>query len=155
MRLFRFMSIDEFNKYVNGKKLINNTNHHKENNQKTNSIGFCFLNLDEYKPEEALHFLTGIVNFSICAVFETNNENVRRTKGRYNILAKASRPTNVYANYFELLNSEYNGFIANEYCTTKYSKDNFKLIKYTIPDWFNQHEWKWIKESDKINKEVM
>ena len=40
-------------------------------------------------------------------------------------------------------------FIANEYCTTEYSKETFKLIKYAIPDWFNSIEWNWIEYKNK------
>lgn len=40
-------------------------------------------------------------------------------------------------------------FIANEYCTTEYSKETFKLIKYAIPDWFNSVEWNWIEYENK------
>lgn len=127
MKLFRFMSLGEFQKYCNGETLINNTNH-KEKGQASNSIGFCFFNIADYKPEIMLHSLTGIANVSICVIFETKRENIRKSKGRY------SRAINEY---------ERESFIAKEYCTTTYSLDTFKLLKYTIPDWFNEEEWDW------------
>ena len=57
MEVFRFMSKLEFAKFMNGELLKNTTDH--SNGSKTNSKGFCFLNLKEQKPEEAIHFLTG------------------------------------------------------------------------------------------------
>lgn len=57
MEVFRFMSKLEFAKFMNGEVLKNTTDH--SNGSKTNSKGFCFLNLKEQKPEEAIHFLTG------------------------------------------------------------------------------------------------
>lgn len=127
MKLFRFMGLGEFQKYCNGETLINNTNH-KENGQASNSIGFCFFNIADYKPEIMLHSLTGVANVSICVIFETKRENIRKSKGRY------SRAINEY---------ERESFIAKEYCTTTYSKDTFKLLEYAIPDWFNEEEWDW------------
>lgn len=127
MKLFRFMSLGEFQKYCNGETLINNTNH-KENGRASNSIGFCFFNIADYKPEKMLHSVTGIANVSICVIFETKRENVRKSKGRY------SRAINEY---------EREQFIAKEYYTTTYSQDTFKLLKYAIPDWFNEEEWEW------------
>lgn len=137
MKLFRFMSLGEFQKYCNGEKLINTTNHNKDENKASNSVGFCFFNLADYKPEEILHSVTGIANISICVIFETERKNVIRSKGRY------SRAVNEY---------ERESFIAKEYCTTEYSKDTFKLLKYAIPDWFNEENWLWLeggKESGK------
>lgn len=52
MKVFRFMSKLEFEKYKNDITLINN----KKHDGKTNSIGFCFLNIEEFTPEEAMHF---------------------------------------------------------------------------------------------------
>lgn len=135
MKLFRFMSLEEFQKYCNGETLINNTDHNKDENNKTASVGFCFFNYADFEPEEILHSVTGIANISICAIFETKRENVRKSWGRY------GRTINNYPFIRET-------FIAKEYCTTTYSKDNFKLLQWTIPDWFKDN-WKWeeVKEN--------
>lgn len=130
MKLFRFMSYEEFKKYCKGAKMLNTTNHNKDNCKKTNSIGFCFFNYAEYKPEEMLHSVFGIVSCNICCIFETDRKNVRRTYGRYSQAINKdslSRRT----------------IIAHEYCTTEYDKDTFKLLKYAIPDWFNWNVWEW------------
>lgn len=130
MKLYRFMSKEEFKKYIDGEKLINKTNHHKENNRKTNSVGFCFFNYAHYKPEAIFHSVTGVVRTDICCIFETERENVRKTWGRY-------------ARTIDEEKMLRESFIAKEYCTTEYSKDTFKLIKCTIPNWFEREEWDW------------
>ena len=131
MKLFRFMSYEEFKKYCKGAKMLNTTNHNKDNYKKTNSIGFCFFNYAEYKPEEMLHSVFGIVSCNICCIFETDRKNVRRTYGRY---SQAINKDSL----------ERRTIIAHEYCTIEYDKDTFKLLKYAIPDWFNWEKWKWI-----------
>lgn len=137
MKLFRFMKKEEFKKYINGETLTNIKDHNKEDNRKTNSIGFCFFNYAHYKPEEMLHSLTGIVSFDICCIFETERDNVRRTYGRY---SKA-----IDRNSFERTT-----ITAHEYCTNTYSKYTFKLLKYATPDWFNWDNWKWRNGDGKL-----
>ncbi len=129
MKLFRYMSREEFRKYINGETLINTKDHHEEGNFKTNSVGFCFFNYAHYEPEKIFHSVAGIVNpISICCIFETGRKNVRKTWGRY--------ATNLTMN-------DTGSFIADEYCTTQYSKEKFKLIKFAITDWFNLNKWNW------------
>ena len=130
MKLFRFMSFDEFKKYCNEEELINNTNHNKDNNNKTNSIGFCFFNYAQYKPEEMLHSVFGVATCNICCIFETDRENVRRTYGRY-------------SQAIDKNTLDRRTIIAHEYCTTKYSKENFKLLQWAIPEWSNWDNWEW------------
>lgn len=36
-----------------------------------------------------------------------------------------------------------NFFIATEYCTRSYSKEDFKFVKYAKPIWNNREEWNW------------
>ncbi len=136
MKLFRFMSLGEFQKYCNGEILINNTDHNKDRNKKTASVGFCFFNYADFEPEKILHSITGIANTSICVIFETKRENVMKSWGRY------SRTINEYPPIRE-------SFIAKEYCTPKYSKDTFNVLRWTIPDWFSD-KWEW-KEGGEIN----
>ena len=123
MKVFRFMSKVEFEKYRNSFTLKNN----KKHEGRTNSIGFCFLNLEEYKPEEAMHFLSGIATFDVCAVFETN-ENLNG----------------------KLLCGFNDRFKANEYCITEYDKNKMRLIKYSEDIWKQlnpteeQQKLKWV-----------
>lgn len=138
--VFRFMSKKEFNDYKNGEILKNDTIH----KGRTNSIGFCFLNIDDYTPEKALHFLSGIVSFDVCAIFKTTKK-LRNTYGVY------AKPIKATENTLEDLMNIFNGFnetfTATEYCTTEYSDKNFKLIKYSENIW---KQWKTREEQLKL-----
>ena len=139
MKIFRFMSLGEFQKYCNGETLTNNTNH-KEKGQASNSIGFCFFNIADYKPEKILHSVTAIVNISICVIFETERKNVIRSKGRYSRMVESDNTDDK-----TLLVETRESFMAKEYCTTQYSNKTFKLLKYAVPDWFNENNWLWLE----------
>lgn len=140
MKIFRFMSNEEFEKYQKGKVLENNKKH-KGN---TNSVGFCFLDTDEFTPEKAMHFLSGIVTFDICAVFETK-EKLNKTYGVY---AKPIKRTgDAFEDLYNLLTNFGDKFTANEYCITKYSKETMKLLKYSKNIWF---QWKPNEEQTKL-----
>ena len=148
MKIFRFMSKKEFEKYRNGEILENKTIH----KAKTNSIGFCFLNIDDVKPEKAVHFLSGVVTFDICAVFETG----KKLNKTYGIYAKPIKSTgnpfedllNVFAGYMDSF------FRINEYCTTEYSNKDFKLLKYSENIY---QQWKPVEEQSELvwKKEIV
>lgn len=131
MRVFRFMSNEEFEKYINGETLINNTNH-KNNKFRTSSDGFCFFNEEAIDIKEAIHFLSGIVNFDVCAVFETDISTLH--KG-YGIYAKPLKSTGNFAIdlYNVLTNRE--TIKRTEYSTKQYNKKTFKLIKFSKNVW--------------------
>lgn len=151
MKVFRFMSYEEFKKYKEGQVLENNTRHIG----KTNSVGFCFLDADEIDIKEALHFLSGIASFDICAVFETNKK-LNKTYGEYAKPIKDYDKQNPLQFYHDLitLSSDIpeNRRRINEYCTKKYSKADFKLIKYSENIW---NQWNIIDhQKELIWKEV-
>lgn len=144
MKVFRFMSNEEFEKYNKNITLKNN----KKHDGKTNSVGFCFLNMKEYTPEEAMHFLSGIVAFDVCAVFETKDK-MQKTYGVY------AKPIKSTGNPMEDLLNIFSGFTdrftANEYCTTEYNKETMKLLKYSEEIWKQwnpagqQPKLKWVE----------
>lgn len=130
MKLYRFMSFEEFRKYYFNIELNNTINHNRDRKQKTNSIGFCFFRLLDCKPEKMFHSVTGIVDTDICAIFETDRQNVRKGMGRY---------------CQEIENTFYRKIIyMNEYSTTRYDKNTFKLDSFAIPIW-NSEKWDWKK----------
>ncbi len=147
MKIFRFMSKLEFIKLCNGEKLENNTRHYEKSN--SSSKGFCFLNYDEYKPEYALHFLSGVANTEICVVLETNN-NLNKTFGVY------AKPLSIEEykkmSLFELFDfSNINSMEVNELCTNRYNKRDFKILKYCEPyqpNIFNTGDFKWVEYHD-------
>lgn len=145
MKIFRFMSKVEFEKYKNNFPLINNKIHEG----KTNSVGFCFFNIEDYTPEEAMHFLSGLVSFEICAVFETE-ENLSQTYGIYAKHTESSGDPRI--DLIRALCGCNPRFTATEYCTTRYEKEKFRLIKYSENIWQQyderekQKELKWKEE---------
>lgn len=132
MELFRFMSIKEFDKLINGETLKNNT-HHKT---RTTSIGFCFMKTEDNTPEEAYEFLSGVVSSDLCVVFETNK---KLTKS-YGIYASP------YGGFFDTITED-------EYCTKEYNLKDFKIIKMAIPRYF-ENEWKWQTKITEIRKQL-
>ena len=138
MKVFRFMSKREFDKYMNGEELVNHTFH--GTNANTNSVGFCFMKVDDFSPEEASHFLIGVVDPDVCAVFETEAD----LEETYGVYAKPLRKGTLE----ELLKKWRESFKAKEYCTESYNKDTFHLVEYST-DWFISHvlgkEWTWLK----------
>lgn len=118
MKIFRFMSYKEFEKYMNGKNLYNNTKH----KAKTNSIGFCFFDINDFSPEFAWRFLKGAIFPDICVVFEVDETLLRKGYGIY------SDPNKTL---YELMNFIPKMIRVSEYCTENYNKEVFKLVKYT------------------------
>lgn len=130
MKVFRFMSKEEFKKYKNGKLLINTTKH----KAKTNSIGFCFFNLEDFEPEFAWKFMKGVVFPDVCAVFEVDKKMLNESYGIYSDPNKS---------VFELMNFIPKMIKVTEYCCTKYNNKDFKLIRYTkeINIFMQDFEW--------------
>lgn len=143
MKIFRFMCELEFREYMNGKTLTNTTQHDAD----TNSIGFCFLKLDDFKPEDAIHFLSGIVDWGVCAVFEVDEKKLSKSYGVYADHSNDSNneDINTFMFLMQLATGMIPRFKATEYCVTQYDKKAFKLIKYcnTAPDMLTEKKWKW------------
>ena len=126
------MSKEEFEKFNNGEVLHNDRIH----NAKTTSKGFCFFDLKDYSPNKAIHFLSGIVSFDICAVFEVDKSNLKERYGQYH--------KNSYALVPCIFPSR---FYAREYCTTEYSSKNFKLLRFSEDIW---NQWKLLEEQEDL-----
>lgn len=133
MRVFRFMSMDEFKKYQIGDTLSNDKKHH-DCGQKTDSVGFCFMDCDDHCPECAYEFLSGIVSDDVCVVFEVDESLLTKSEGTY-----AAPLINDDVGWFSTMN-------VDEYCCQSYDKTNFKLLKYCFNvSWDN---FNWIGETD-------
>lgn len=136
LKVFRFMSQEEFDKYLAGEKLINTTDHRKKY-AFTHSKGFCFFKymdwdddgVDGISPEYAYEFMTGVATMDVVAVFETDQE-LSESSGRY---------ANPYGSFFDTI-------WVDEYCIEEYSKETFRLIKYGHvdrgDDWEAKVAWK-------------
>jgi len=110
MILHRFCSAKEYEAYQRGEVLINESNHSIKRGSASTSIGFCFFPED---PEEAKHWLAGIVDFDYCVTIEVDESLVRKSRGRY-----GSR---------DLSGVEFH----EEYCTTSYDNKKFRLVEAT------------------------
>lgn len=144
MIVFRFMSNNEFQKFRCSNKLKNSKTH----KARTDSVGFCFFDIEDFKPEEAFHFLSGNVSSDICAVFETD-EKLNKTYGVY---AKPLKPDgDIISDLINLFNGWRDEFTATEYCCTEYSNKTFKLIKYTKNIW---EQWDRFEEQQEFKWEV-
>lgn len=110
MILHRFCSKKEFEAYQRGELLVNVTDHSVKHGSASTSIGFCFFKED---PEDAKHWLSGIVDFDECITVEVKSTDVFKSKGRY-------RSTDGRFPIYK-----------REYCTTTYDKKRFKLVEHT------------------------
>lgn len=138
MKIFRYMSKKEFDKLIKGEVLKNNKHHQGH----TNSVGFCFMKVDDNEPRYAYEFLSGVVDDDVCVVFETNKK-LTKSYGVY---------ADPYGSFFATITED-------EYCTKEYSLEDFKIVEMTIPD-FRKEKWKWetninkiVKKLDKIEKD--
>lgn len=131
MRVFRFMSNSEFEMYKTGKVLVNNNNH-REKGFKSDSVGFCFFDESEIDIKQAIHFLSGLVSFDICAVFETDKNNLKQGYGVYK---RNCKPTGNLGIDLVIALMDNNTMRRTEYSTKTYSKENFKLIKFSKKIW--------------------
>lgn len=149
MRIFRFMSEEEFNKYKNGEVLINETNH-SEKGGRTTSKGFCFLDYNKYIPEESFHFLTGLVNDSYCCIFDTNkplNEGTGIYADNSDLKQEEISMKDVFEMFERFITGNYEGIPrqeVKEYSTCEYSNKDFKLVGYAKPDLWKD-KWEWMR----------
>ena len=130
------MSFDEFEKLKNGETLVNNTNHGAEGRH-TNSIGFCFFDVDFDDIEDLKHeicmvyeFASGIVSDDVVVVFDTSGKELNKGYGTY---------ANPYGAFFDTM-------LVDEYSTTEYSKYSLKPLFYAkannyCDDEFDFFEW--------------
>lgn len=110
MILHRFCSAKEFEAYQRGDMLVNNTDHSKKRGSASTSVGFCFFTED---PEEAVHWLSGIVDLDICMTVEVYESDVIKSRGRY---LEAEKRVPIYR---------------EEYCTKTYDNYKFRLVDST------------------------
>lgn len=122
MRLTRFCSKVEYDKFLSGEMLTNTTDHYRGGKGGSTSVGFCFTT-DE--PKKAWRYLKGCVDFDVCVVLEIDDALLTRSTGKY-------------ADY-----STDDGIgtcLKHEYCLTSYSNKNAKLLKILKPEDFATKE---------------
>ena len=159
MKLYRYMSLDEFHKAVDlGLTMVNDTDWHRDRHCKTSSEGFCFLpedtvftSYDSYTGEGTVHhftpkqcylFLSGIVTAQVLVEFEAPESAVTESGGRY------ADPINAY-DFFASIG-------VKEYCATSYDCGTFIPLRYApverytrganVGDWYPVHRHSYPEE---------
>lgn len=138
MRVCRFMSAGEFERFLRGERL---TNQHdwKSEGRKTGSKGFCFFPAGENdpKPEDRIAYLTGVVSMDVCAVFETSITGLRISEGRY------SDPDAPLPSLLAIIGGDLGGMQwVQELSRKSYSNKDFRLVKAGTPDpWRQTIDW--------------
>lgn len=121
MKLYRYMSNNEFQLLTSGMTLVNN-NHFK--NAKTNSNGFCFLGENiisssgnTYTPQQAYSFLSGIVTPDVLVEFEIDDPTIL---------------TNGYGVYAEPMGYWGDCMTIPEYSINEYNIDIIHPLRYCV-----------------------
>ena len=125
------MSECEFNAYQKGEALRNTTDH-RQNGEHTTSVGFCFFTEN---PDDAIHWLRGIVNDDVCCTFECPDNKVRKSSGIY---CDHEKSDDSWGALFEDMLAAMAGeempnvvkIERTEYCCTRYSNKDFRLVDY-------------------------
>ena len=130
MKLIRFMGFREFLLYILGDTLESHKDWRMAGNR-SDSVGFCFFDTSE-SPEYRLHYLTGNVDISICAEFETVGPIImKKAMGTYaKPVELKARTTRKIARALEKRKS----MKVTEYSIEKYNRHSLKLIRAGIPD---------------------
>ena len=132
------MSKKEFVRFLRG-DILTNRRDWKSEGRKTTAKGFCFFPAgpDDPAPEERIAYLTGVVCMDVCAVFDTNVNDLNSSLGRY------SDPETPLPSLAEILSGRFGGVQwVQEYSRNSYSNKNFRLVKAGTPDdWRNSISW--------------
>ena len=124
------MSETEYQRLVRGKTL-RNTRNHASNGQKTTSVGFCFFT---EPPEEAIHWLSTIVDTDWCVTLDIPDEMLTESKGLYRDPEEDNKRA-----WFEEPAAKWR----TEWCLKKYSTRTARIIeasdkyKYYLADLLN------------------
>ena len=134
MVLVRFMGVAEMEKYLAGEDLGNTTPWKVIN--KSTSEGFCFF--PAYPaPETRLHYISGVVDFSVVAEFEVIGPvMLMKGTGRYRD-PERDIPKNLYEAFFKppkMMEVE-------EYSIRGYSKATLRLLRMGTVVFGSDHEW--------------
>lgn len=127
-KVYRFMSIEEFQLLAAGAELTNGVDH--SGHARTSSEGLCFLPSDGYTPAQAHEFLSGIVSDDVVVEFSAPEGALSEGIGIY------TDPCGYYDDTIEVA----------EYSTPRYSRDTLRPLRYGVigrgggpVDWYDWH----------------
>lgn len=127
MIVHRFMSEAEYECLIAGGKLMNATDHHRERGKKSNSRGFCFFPED---PEDAIHWLFGIVRTDWCVTLDIPDNLLRESRGIYRDVDNAPYDPNEDT-WIEMFLMPIPKIERKEYCLTEYSLQTVHILAAT------------------------
>ena len=116
MRVHRFMSDNKYQRLKAGKRLKNSTVHAANGNH-SESVGFCFFTEE---PEEAIHWLSGIVSVDWCVTLDIPDRLLTKSKALYRDPERDN-----------WLCQEPVAIWRTEWCLQAYSTKTAKIIKAT------------------------
>lgn len=126
MKLYRFMSTAECEKFVEGETLKNTTDHSQKRGTASTAKGFCFGIGDVAQAKKDLRRLRGIVNAEMLVVFEPKDiSKFILCKGRYVDYAKIEAEGKTVKDYPF---GEVPNMMADEYCIESYFMEDIKEI---------------------------
>lgn len=145
MKVFRFMSEEEFLKLLQGHTLKNKIDY-KRLGRRTGTVGFGFLDKSKYAPEYAWHFLKGIDEYDYCVEFEVSNDiKFGKSKGIYRKPVEMSQ--NIHMSLLDFIDyvQNYNETIeVDELSITEYNSTKFEIIRFCkTPLWSDEKDWFW------------
>jgi len=142
MIVHRFMSEGEYRKLIGGKALYNNTSH-KSKRYRTTSVGFCFF---REEPDEAIHWLSGVVDVDWCVTMEVSDDFLVKSVGMYADNSRCDiRKTLEVGMKIPMVRKE-------EYCRCRYSLADVKFLGATQK---YRNEYPSRKEQRRITKEFL
>lgn len=156
IKVVRFMSFSEFLGLIEGKELENTKNHKEEDDCKTDSIGFCFTPIDEFKDDtlyKIAQYLCSVATTKFCVVADIDEAKLKKGYGIY-----ADHSEDDKMSLRDLIDpSKWKSMTVDEYSTTKYSLKDLENARWFLPEnegvgfWYM--EWKNpVEITDKVNK---
>ena len=133
MRVCRFMSEEEYQRYREGGLLRNETDQGTLW-QGSKAHGFCFFEVGpgHDTPEERMRYLKGIASMDRCVIMDTN-EYMQKSVAKYR---------NPWIDYGRCLTDNVATMTKAEYSTTAYSRRTHRLVRVGIPDvWLDVITW--------------
>ena len=80
MRVTRFCSKKEYDAFIAGERLVNNTDHYRGGKGGSLSQGFCF---SPDKPKVAFEYLKGTIDTEVCMVLDFPDDYLIESRGKY------------------------------------------------------------------------
>ena len=159
IKVVRFMSFSEFFSLIEGRELENTTDHKKENDAKTDSIGFCLTPIAELKDDtiyKIAQYLCSVATTKFCVVADIDETKLKKGYGVY-----ADHSEDDKMSLQDMADpSKWKSMTVDEYSTTKYSLKDLENVRWFLPqdegDGFWSIEWQEpVEITEKVNNKLL